>query len=158
MVENILAHELGAFLKRSLSGVVSQTPGKTWKAPEIINGFLPPKRDAKDDFPFVVIIPVKGSTDGDKTETDVRMEVGAWSEEYSGYEYAMNIMSRIRNALMDLPDGTLAGKFRITLPITWEMDDEQPYPGWLITMTTTWWSWSSEVGISNERGVYGYLK
>lgn len=156
MTEIALIRALREFVAIAVKDIVYATPsGERVKAPDVINGFMPPKRDAKDDFPFVLILPVKGATEEADTEVDVRIEIGAWSEEYDGYEYALAIMSRLRTAFALLPDRTLAGRFILQDPISWELSDEQPYPGWMMTMTTTWRMWSPETAVSNEAEVYG---
>ena len=159
MTEIMLVRALREFIAKTVKDIAYQTPsGDRVKAPDVINGFMPPKRDAKDDFPFVLVLPVKGSLEDAFTETEVRIEIGAWSEEYDGYEYAMEIMSRIRTALALMPARTLAGRFVLQDPIGWDLSDEQPYPGWMMTMTTTWQTVSPEAVVEDEVEVYGYLK
>ena len=158
MLENMLAVALCDFIREAVSGLRYEMPGGGFRSPMVYNGFLPSKRDARDDFPFVCVLPVKGSTDDDRTEIEVRLELGAYSEEFSGYADVMAIMARIRNALIMLPDRTLAGRFRLAGALSWTLDDEQPYPSWLLTITTTWEAYSPEVVLSNEAEVYGYFK
>ena len=109
------------------------------RAPQVINGYLPPKRSgSKDDFPFVLVRADEGVTDAECTEVQVSIIVGTYSEDYDGHEYCLNIMSRIREALCTLPDSTLANRYILQLPVKWSGYAEQPYPYWQIDMQTSW--------------------
>ena len=51
------------------------------RAPQVVNGYLPPKRTGqKDDFPFVLVRADEGATDQDSTEVKVSIIVGTYSE------------------------------------------------------------------------------
>lgn len=110
------------------------------RAPQVVNGYLPPKRTGqRDDFPFVLVRADEGATDQDSTEVRVSIIVGTYSEEYDGHEYCLNVMSRIRTALCSLPGMTLANRYRLKHPIKWSTYAEQPYPYWQLDMQTTWY-------------------
>ena len=84
------------------------------RAPQVVNGYLPPKRTGqKDDFPFVLVRADEGATDQDSTEVKVSIIVGTYSEEYDGHEYCLNVMARIRTALCSLPG--MVGSVRISV-------------------------------------------
>lgn len=109
------------------------------RAPTVINGYLPPKRSGADnDFPFVVVRADEGTTDDEGTEVQVSIIVGAYTEEYDGHEYCLNVMNRIRTVLCSLPFGTLKNRYVLQLPVKWSGYAEQPWPYWQIDMTTTW--------------------
>ena len=109
------------------------------RQPQIVNGYLPPKRSgSKDDFPFVLVRAEEGASDAESTEVQVAIIIGAYSEEYDGHEYCLNVMSRIRTALCSLPGMTLANRYRLQHPIKWSTYSEQPYPQWQLDMQTTW--------------------
>ena len=110
------------------------------RAPQVVNGYLPPKRTGqKDDFPFVLVRADEGATDQDSTEVKVSIIVGTYSEEYDGHEYCLNVMARIRTALCSLPGMVLANRYRLQHPIKWSTYAEQPYPYWQLDMQTTWY-------------------
>ena len=109
------------------------------RAPQVVNGYLPPKRTGqKDDFPFVLVRADEGATEQDSTEVRVSIIVGTYSEEYDGHEYCLNVMSRIRTALCSLPGMVLANRYRLKHPIKWSTYAEQPYPYRQLDMQTTW--------------------
>lgn len=115
------------------------------RAPQVVNGYLPPKRTGqRDDFPFVLVRADEGATDQDSTEVRVSIIVGTYSEEYDGHEYCLNVMSRIRTALCSLPGMTLANRYRLKHPIKWSTYAEQPYPYWQLDMQTTWYIRTSQ--------------
>ena len=139
MVENELAKALRAFI----AGVVSEyrLPVKNGepRAPEVVNGFLPPKRSSvEDDFPFVLVRLEKGETNLEETTCTAAIIIGCYTAEFDGHEYCLNVMERIKQALCSMPFGTLANKYQLRYPVKWELPDEQPYPQWQIGMTTEW--------------------
>ena len=139
MVENELAKALRAFI----AGVISEyrLPVKNGepRAPEVVNGFLPPKRSSvEDDFPFVLVRLEKGETNLEETTCTAAIIIGCYTAEFDGHEYCLNVMERIKQALCSMPFGTLANKYQLRYPVKWELPDEQPYPQWQIGMTTEW--------------------
>lgn len=109
------------------------------KTASIINGYLPPKRagGAGSEFPFVIVRPGSGRTGEDGyTRLSVKFVIGCFSEDYDGYEYALQVLARIRAGLME--NRTLADRFRLELPFTWELYDDQPYPQWELQVMTEW--------------------
>lgn len=160
MTENHLTQELRALLAETLKdfSYLAQD-GTTEGPPKVINGFLPPKKKPDNrDWPFVVVRPVEGSVGEEATTVSVQIIVGCWSEEFEGYEYSLNIMSRIRNALTTLPAQMLNRRFRLAFPVKWEFVNEQPYPSWVAVMTTDWIMRTPDVRTENEDKVYGYFK
>lgn len=135
-----------------------ETPSGGAKAPVVIDGFMPPKRDDNgSDFPFVLIRPSEGKSDDEGSTATVQIIIGAFSQDYNGYTWAMNIAQHIRHSLLSLPDRMLEKRFRLALPLSWQLDDEQPWPTWLITLTTTWNYFTPETVLSNPETVYGYF-
>ena len=101
MVENELTRAIRELVAKAVKNFALPTkPERGFaegelRAPQIVNGYLPPKRQgSKDDFPFVLVRADEGSTDQDSTEVRVSIIVGTYSEEYDGHEYCMNVMSR----------------------------------------------------------------
>ena len=113
-----------------------------FKAPEIVNGYLPPKRsDNIPDFPCVIVRPSEGDTemdDGSRPQdiTKVKLLIGSYSRDDDGYEYALVIFRRITTALRK--ELLLDEKFRMRPKIKWQMPDEQARVVWYIEATTEW--------------------
>ena len=140
MIETDLALSLGIFVEQVLKDL--RLPTKTpdhFKAPTIFDGYLPPKRAmADDDFPFVIVRAEDGVTERGKTVVTIALIIGCYTTETDGYAHCLEIMQRIRTALCELPAQTLAKKYQLAFPITWNNVPDQPYPQWQIEMTTKW--------------------
>lgn len=142
MIEQELARHLRKFIEDAVKDFRLPVEfEKKPRAPKIINGYLPPKRSEKgDDFPFVVVRPDAATCEREVTEVTVSIIIGCYAkeEEYDGYEYCMNVMTRIRNALTSMENGTLAKKYMLNFPISWNNVTEQPWPQWQLDMETKW--------------------
>lgn len=140
MVTNLLTKALRELCEQAVKDFRLPTKdGKTLRAPQIVNGFLPPKRSTDiDDFPFVLVRPEQCTTDRESEEVRVNIIVGCYSEEYDGFEYGLNVVERIKEKICTLPAETLAQRYQMRYPIKWTMVPEQPWPQWQIDMETIW--------------------
>lgn len=140
MVTNFLTKALRELCEQAVKDFRLPTKdGKTLRAPQIVNGFLPPKRSTDlDDFPFVLVRPEQCTTDRESEEVRVNIIVGCYSEEYDGFEYGVNVVERIKEKICTLPSETLAKRYQMRYPIKWTMVPEQPWPQWQIDMETIW--------------------
>lgn len=142
MVEILLAKALREKLGEILANFRMPTDNTNFpdRAPKIINGYLPPKRSTDDpDFPFVIVRPTVGRTPGESQSlVSIKIIIGCFSEEFDGHEYALNVMTRIRTGLLEMPYYTLDNRYRLEFPLAWELFDDQPYPQWQLEMTTEW--------------------
>lgn len=140
MVINLLTKALRELCEQAVAEFRLPTKdGKTLRAPQIVNGFLPPKRSTDiDDFPFVLVRPEAGTTERGAEEIRVNIIVGCYSEEYDGYEYGVNVIERIKEKICTLPAETLAERYQMRYPLKWNMVPEQPWPQWQIDMETIW--------------------
>ena len=140
MVTNFLTKALQELCAQAVKDFRLPTKdGKTLRAPQIVNGFLPPKRSTDlDDFPFVLVRPEQCTTDRESQEIRVNIIVGCYSEEYDGFEYGVNVVERIKEKICTLPAETLAKRYQMRYPIKWTMVPEQPWPQWQIDMETIW--------------------
>lgn len=140
MVTNFLTNALRELCKQAVKDFRLPTKdGKTLRAPQIVNGFLPPKRSSElDDFPFVLVRPEQSTTDRQSEEVRVNIIVGCYSEEYDGFEYGVNVIERIKEKICTLPAETLEQRYQMRYPIKWNMVPEQPWPQWQIDMETIW--------------------
>lgn len=140
MVTNFLTKALRELCEQAVKDFRLPTKdGKTLRAPQIVNGFLPPKRSTDlDDFPFVLVRPEQCTTDRESEEVRVNIIVGCYSEEYDGFEYGVNVVERIKEKICTLPAETLAQRYQMRYPIKWTIVPEQPWPQWQIDMETIW--------------------
>ena len=140
MVTNFLTKALRELCEQAVKDFRLPTKdGKTLRAPQIVNGFLPPKRSTDlDDFPFVLVRPEQCTTDRESEEVRVNIIVGCYSEEYDGFEYGVNVVERIKEKICTLPAETLDQRYQMRYPIKWTMVPEQPWPQWQIDMETIW--------------------
>lgn len=136
MVEAELLLTLSEFVREAVKDYRLPVKNGDPRPPQVVPGFLPPKRGSEhDDFPFVIVRPVKGSCDETASAT-VNLIVGVYDESVKGFEHCLNIMTRLRTAVCE--KGVVANRYQLTRPITWELPEEQPYPQWLLLMTTEW--------------------
>lgn len=136
MVETELLREIVKFVAETVAEMRLPVKGGEPRAPQVFGGYLPPKRSGKDDdFPFVIVRPVKGAIDDASTAT-VNLIIGCYDEDPAGYEHCLNVLARLRTAFC--ARGVLASRYTLQRPITWECAEEQPYPQWLLLMTTEW--------------------
>jgi hypothetical protein len=140
MVTNFLTKALRELCEQAVKDFRLPTKdGKTLRAPQIVNGFLPPKRSTDlDDFPFVLVRPEQCTTERESEEVRVNIIVGCYSQEYDGFEYGVNVVERIKEKICTLPAETLAKRYQMRYPIKWTMVPEQPWPQWQIDMETIW--------------------
>lgn len=139
MLETNLVKAICSFLEDSLNDLSLETEGGGFKPPQIVNGYLPPKRkNEEDDFPFVIVRPENGTSELGSTDCTVSLIVGCYSEGMDGYEYCLSVMQHIRQALMSMEMLTLEKRYQLAFPIKWKNTDQQPYPFWQLEMTTEW--------------------
>lgn len=141
MVEVKLAEALREFIRNAVKDfrLPVESGEYVFRAPTVINGYLPPKRSGQDDdFPFVIVRVDGGDSEGEQTSVKVSIIIGCFAEEYDGHEYCLNVYSRIRNALMSMKNGILANKYVLQQPISWDIVPEQPYPQWQLDISTNW--------------------
>lgn len=133
----LLIDELRDYMKTVVSEFVLSTGHNHKKAPQVLDWGLPLKKSTTEpDYPFVVVRLLGGKDADEESIAAVRIYVGTTSEDMTGYEDAVNIIIRIRNALLE--KRTLAGKYRLQLPLEWDIPEEQKYPQWIGLIDTTW--------------------
>ena len=115
---------------------------QTFKAPQIVEGYLPPKRSGanEDDFPLVIVRPHKWRSEdagGIITDLlDIKILVGSYGEEPDDFKYTLIIWRRILNDLRKKPWLNDAYKMRRTIQA--EMPDEQARDIYYLSAVTTW--------------------
>lgn len=94
-------------------------------------GYLKRRESAAESFyPHIVSRLMKGDDTVDASVASVRLYFGTYSEDVTnGWRELFNLMEHTRQAL--LKKRTIAKRFRLELPIHWEMVEDQPYPAWM---------------------------
>ncbi len=152
MIEVYLTKAIRSFLTDVCKDYALGTEGGETRTPKIVNGYLPYESDSEQDFPFVIVRADSASTDGDMTDVDVDIIIGTYVPDDThpvGHDVCLEIMARIRTALVGLPEQLLEKRYQLQMPISWDMPAEQPYPYWQLNMSTKWSihnprPWSSE--------------
>lgn len=120
----------------------SRSRGKSFKEPQIVEGYLPPKRsgEKEEDFPLVIVRPHKWRTEesgGIVTDLlDVKILVGSYGIDPDDFKYTLVIWRRILNDLRKKPWLNDACKMRRTIQA--EMPDEQARDIYYLWAVTTW--------------------
>ena len=138
MIETQLCSDLRGLIGEAVANYRLPTAGGSFRAPLVINGYLPPKRSGAEDFPFVLVRADSGSSDRDSTTVKVDIIIGMYSEAFDGHEFCLGVMDRVRTALMALPELTLSGRYQLRGEVSWNTYSEQAYPLWQLDMQTEW--------------------
>lgn len=133
----LLLEELKLFLEGVVADYSLDTNKGQLKAPQVVEGWLPPK-ESNDipDVPYVILRMTDGEDNSDIARTNVKILIGTYSEEVDGWKDAVNVLLRIRQQLLTVR--TLGKKFRMELPLKWKLFEEQPYPIWIGEIITIW--------------------
>lgn len=160
MVELELCEAIEAEIKNATASLLLQYEEKdddgNWKikVPEVVSGYLAPKRSKETpDFPSVIVRPSASTTSDDgNTQCTVKLIIGCFSEDYDGYKDCYLVLDRIRSAFME--KGTLNKRFAFELPFSSDMFDDQPYPEWVLEVNTRWSIYTPQ--LIPDKGVTGY--
>lgn len=156
MIENNLTRALRDFLTDRLKDMRLPTKKGGLRPPMIFNGFLPPKKEMPDDdFPYVIVRLDKGTVEQSVRRIAVSIIVGCYDLQFDGYESCVNVATRIINELTTCLNQTLDEKFMLTLPITWNVPAEQPYPQWELVIQAEWTTRTPDIQFKLEGGLYG---
>ncbi|MBR0151085.1 MAG: hypothetical protein IJP89_06965 [Synergistaceae bacterium] len=124
-----------------------QPSGITLKAKSDTEAIVPQgytSSDIESNFPCVVV-KVDESTDNEEgtlTQTRVKMRllVGTYddSPDCQGYRDVMNIIEVIRQDLETMPGRVLDGRYRLEMPLTHALFEEQSWPIYFGQINTEW--------------------
>lgn len=117
------------------------------RAPNVIDGWLPPKPRAEDNpagalqFPFLIVRPRTGtdteqSADQNATAA-VDIVIGTFSDTDNGWLDVALLIDAIRADIGAAPAIT-GTAFEHTGPLTWEVLEQQPRPQWFGVVKTIW--------------------
>ncbi|MBW1712586.1 MAG: hypothetical protein JRJ59_05530 [Deltaproteobacteria bacterium] len=144
---NLLATSIKNFLAGRLQHARLKAP-KTgeYAALKFFIGSLPPRgHDDPENFPFVIIRPVGGQDGRDESgleesQATVSLVCGVYSEDPEAGTTDLTLLTdRIRLELEARQ--TLDDRYRLQLPLEWQVGDEeenQPHPQYLAKLTTRW--------------------
>ena len=117
----------------------------TWKAPAVINSYLPVTQDDSDDNPFVLVRAESGSAGQETISIKVAIIVGCHDpdQKQGGYNWALDIIARIRTALMGMENQVLKDidgrpRYQFIPEVTWENVSDQTWPYFQLQMMTSW--------------------
>ena len=137
MTPLLLIDELRLFLEDIAETYVLETGKGPSKAPQVVEGWLPPKESQDTpDIPYIIIRLTEGEDTNDIARTTIKILVGTYSEDNDGWKDSINILLRIRERLLTVR--TIGNKFRVELPLKWKLFEEQPYPIWIGELATIW--------------------
>ena len=145
MIEVYLSEDIASFCEKVVAQYALDASDGTTKVPAVINGYQPLAQDNNDDVPCVIVRAISSTANTDLTTVNVAIIVTVFDEDRSqaGYTRVLEVITRIRNALMALKNGTLddkLGKPRYLFVPTpsWENVSDQTYPYYQIQMVTSW--------------------
>ena len=150
MIESNLSIALGLYIEDALKEMRLPSKSKdkdvTFRAPTVWQGYLPPKRGARDDdAPFVLVRVEDTTTERGQTNVTVAIIIGCYSPETDGYMQCLSVFQKIRFALLQLPCQTLANRYQLDYPIKGNNVSDQSFPYWQFEMTTNWILKTSEM-------------
>ena len=126
MIEVYLTKAIRTFLKDVCKDYSLETEDGQKKAPKVVNGYLPYESDSEKDFPFVMVRADSASTDGDMTDVNVDIIIGTYVPDDTypvGHDVCLEIMARIRTALVGLPEQLLEKRYQLQMPISWDISE-----------------------------------
>lgn len=131
-----------ARLSADLAGFDGLETKTATRAPQVVDGWLPPKDGVGAQvYPFVLVRPSSGSDTEEGIEQHgearVRLIVGVYGDDDDTWLSLVHIIDAIRLSLDAAP--SVGGSYDHVGPLTWEIPDEQPRPEWIAYVTTNWY-------------------
>lgn len=146
MVALLLQEELCRFIRDITRDYLLETR-KGSQPPQIVGGFLPPKRQEEnpnDDDEFCILVRVvDGEDDWIPAEMQARATVrtlvvvrtASWDVR-EGQRNTLNLMNLIRQRIYAAP--ILSNRYRATFPVRWKAPEGDTLPIWQGEMTIPW--------------------
>jgi len=131
---SIMMDELVKVLKEATSTLQLETPKGVFRAPQVVDGYLPTKNpkdtEATEDFPYVIARYLNDTSNDEGAMAQVKVICGTYSEDdQRGWRDLLNLTNAIKTYL--LSHRLLGGCFSIELPLKREFPEEQPAPEWV---------------------------
>ena len=139
MIESNLSRALCEFVESVTKDFRLETKSGELKAPQIVEGYLPPKRNnADEDFPFVIVRFEDSKSELGQTDVTMSIIIACYTQDMDGYLYCLSVYEAIRRALCEMPFQTLDERYQLGFPIECKNIPDQPWPYWQLEMTTHW--------------------
>lgn len=151
MTSVLLLKALSRFLTETVSNYsAAQGEDKQFREPVVFDWFLPfknPKIPEKIDFPYIVPKITNGQDGNERTANStvhINIAFGVYKEavDVNGLQHPdgaydlLNLMDYVRISLFQ--QGILDKRYKLELPYTWDIPEEQPYPLWVGQANTIW--------------------
>jgi hypothetical protein len=135
MVDDLVDH-----IKKGTETLRFGTPKGVSRAPQVVDGYLPPKDpkhpDATEDFPYVIVRYLSDSSDDDGATAQVKVLCGTYcSDDRQGPRELLTLMNPLWTYL--LKNRRFGKHFCIEMPVKREIPEEQPAPEWVGWFTLT---------------------
>jgi hypothetical protein len=145
VIEFLLQDELCRFIREITRDYLLDTR-KGPQPPQVVGGFLPPKRQegSNDDDEFCILVRI---VDGEDewvpaemqaraiVRTVVAVRTASW-DVWEGQRNTLNLMNRIQRQIYATP--VLANRYRATFPVRWKAPEGDSLPIWQGEMTIPW--------------------
>ncbi len=139
MIESNLSRALCEFVEGVTKDFRLETKNGELKAPQIVEGYLPPKRSNNDeDFPFIVVRFEDSKSELGQTAVSMSIVIGCYTQAMDGYLYCLSVYEAIRRALCEMPFQTLDERYQLGFPIECKNTGDHAWPYWQLEMTTNW--------------------
>lgn len=157
MTPVILLEELARYLKLANKDYRLTDEAVKNNPLTVVPGFLKRRENADEQFfPHIVPRLIRGTDTDDGSTATVRIYFGTYCEDVAdGWRELFNLMEHSRQAL--LKQRTIADKFRLLLPIKYEMPEEQPYPEWVGYMDVIYTIYQPQEEIIYDENCYGVI-
>lgn len=113
---------------------------QVFKAPKIINGYVPPRGNDNETIPYIIVRPSELNT---VTENGMNYDVVAvsliiatYGEQEGDYEQSVVVLDRVINYFRGNP--VLKELYRMQPNVKWLIPDEQPDPIWFAILDLRW--------------------
>jgi hypothetical protein len=132
----IMMAELIKIVQQATIHLQLETKNKTYRAPQVVKGYLPPKnpKEQQEDFPYVIARYLSDESQNDGSMAQVKLLCGIYSEDdQQGWHDLLNVMDAIKTHL--LSKRFFGGCFEIELPLKRVIPEEQGAPEWVGWLT-----------------------
>lgn len=138
MIAINLLDSLRDFIQEQVKEYQYQMPDGRMLTPNIYSGYLPVRTDAAEEYaPFILVKLVKINDEQSESSADVKIIFVAYDDDtVDNWRSQINLMEHVRQAL--LKNKTIAKKFRLELPLSYEAAEYTPYPEGYGYLTTTY--------------------
>ena len=129
----------GSLNTRMMLNTLMQEEEETNPEVKVFNGYVPPKDKDDSQFPYVSVILVSGTMEPSSACTcKTVIDCGVYAKDHQGHVDLMNLVRRISNALLTIPDLTLDQRYVLKPPLSWAISPEDLDPYWHGSITVEW--------------------